>query len=73
MAIQEVPTQIYSFKYIPESKTESKKMLNLWKKFNLIRAVEKKRIIFINQNFWLRPGPRVGEIAIKLYNLFLGK
>lgn len=57
--------------YNPDLKKE--KMIQLWQKFKLIKAVKSNQIIFIEDNFWLRPGPRVGEIAKKLYNLFTGQ
>lgn len=56
--------------YNPNLKKE--KMIKLWQTFNLIRAVQNNHIVFIEENFWLRPGPRVGEIAKKLYYLFTG-
>jgi len=49
------------------------KMINLWQRFDLINAVKNNRILFIKENFWIRPGPRVGEIAKTLYNLFTGQ
>jgi iron complex transport system substrate-binding protein len=54
-------------------KLNQKKMLHMWKTFNRIQAVKHGRIIFIKQNFWLRPGPRIGEIAKKMINLFSGQ
>lgn len=52
------------------SDKKRKEILNLWAKYDIITAVKKKRIKIISEVFLLKPGPRVGEIAKKLYNFF---
>lgn len=46
------------------------KILNLWRPYQMIVAVKKKRIEIINKSFWLRPGPRVSLIAEELAGFF---
>ena len=53
------------------SDKKRKEILNLWAKYDIITAVKKKRIKITSEIFLLKPGPRVGEIAKKLYNFFL--
>ena len=50
-------------------KINNKKVLALWKKYKIIKAVKHDRIKIINDPMWLRPGPRVDEIAQELYLL----
>jgi len=52
------------------SDKKRKEILNLWSKHYIITAVKKERIKIIKETFLLIPGPRVGEIAKKLYNFF---
>ena len=49
---------------------DEEKVLTLWGKYPIIKAVKNKKIKIIKDNVWLRPGPRVGQIAGKLYRLF---
>ena len=49
---------------------DEQKVLTLWGKYPIIKAVKNKKIKIIKDNVWLRPGPRVGQIAGKLYRLF---
>lgn len=49
---------------------DEKKVLDLWAKYNIINAVKNNKIRIIKDNVWLRPGPRVGQIARKLYHMF---
>lgn len=46
------------------------KILNLWRPFRMVLAVEKKHIEIVKKSFWLRPGPRVGLIAEELADFF---
>ena len=43
---------------------------NLWQRYGMLRAVQRRHVRFIRDNFWLRPGPRVALIAENLYRLF---
>lgn len=43
---------------------------NLWQRYGMLRAVQRRHVRFIRDNFWLRPGPRVALIAENLYWLF---
>lgn len=52
------------------SDKKRKKIQNIWAKYDIITAVKKKRIKITIDLFLLKPGPRVGEIAKKLYNFF---
>ena len=45
-------------------------ILNLWRRYRLFRAVQSNHIYFVQENYWLRPGPRVGLIAESVYRLF---
>ena len=45
-------------------------VLNLWRRYRLFRAVQGNHVYFVRENYWLRPGPRVGMIAESLYRLF---
>jgi iron complex transport system substrate-binding protein len=38
----------------------------LWREFSLLKAVHRDRVKIIRESFWLRPGPRVVEIAAAL-------
>lgn len=49
---------------------DKKRVLDLWGKYKIINAVKNNRIKIIKDNVWLRPGPRVGEIARKLHQMF---
>lgn len=51
---------------------DEKKVLALWDKYRVIDAVKNKKITIIKDNVWLRPGPRVGQIAQQLYEMFFG-
>jgi iron complex transport system substrate-binding protein len=51
---------------------DEKKVLALWDKYRVIDAVKNKKITIIKDNVWLRPGPRVGQIARQLYEMFFG-
>ncbi len=51
---------------------DEKKVLALWDKYRVIAAVKNKKIKIIKDNVWLRPGPRVGQIAQQLYEMFSG-
>jgi iron complex transport system substrate-binding protein len=48
---------------------DQKKVLDLWGKYQIIKAVKNKNINVIKNNVWLRPGPRVGQVARKLYHM----
>jgi iron complex transport system substrate-binding protein len=48
-------------------------ILNIWQKFPIISAVRNNRIHIIRDPVWLRPGPRVGRIAQKMYDIFFRK
>lgn len=49
---------------------DEKKVMSLWGKFPFISAVKNKKIIIIKDDLWLIPGPRVPQIAEKMYSLF---
>lgn len=63
------PDFIIEFSYFYTDK-KKKEILNLWSKHDIITAVKKERIKIIKETFLLIPGPRIGEIAKKLYNFF---
>ncbi len=46
-----------------------KGILRNWLRFEQIPAVRKGNIRFVRDNFWLRPGPRVGMLAEELQRL----
>ena len=46
------------------------KVMGLWEKFPFIAAVKNKKITIIKDDLWLIPGPRVPQIAEKMYSLF---
>lgn len=46
------------------------KILHLWRPYQMIAAVKKKRIEIIKKSFWLRPGPRVALIAEEMAGFF---
>lgn len=46
-----------------------KKVQDLWKKYPFISAVKNKRIKIIKNSMWVIPGPRVHQIAEKMYSL----
>jgi iron complex transport system substrate-binding protein len=48
---------------------DQNKVNRLWEKYRFIPAVKKKRIIAIQNDFWLRPGPRVTQIATELFKI----
>jgi iron complex transport system substrate-binding protein len=48
---------------------EPRKIMDLWNRFKTINAVKNHRITMISDPVWLRPGPRIGQVAIKLYRL----
>lgn len=48
---------------------DRKKILDLWARYPIIQAVKKKNIKVITDPKWLRPGPRVIEIALELAEL----
>lgn len=48
------------------------KVLELWRPYAMVSAVAKKQIRIIKDSFWLRPGPRVGQIAEGLADFFTG-
>lgn len=45
------------------------KVMGLWEKFSFISAVKNRKITIIRDNLWLIPGPRVPQIAEKMYSL----
>ena len=45
------------------------KVMDLWARYPIIRAVKKNRIRVITDPKWLRPGPRITEIARELRQL----
>ncbi len=45
-------------------------ILTFWRRYRLFRAVQNNHIYFVRENYWLRPGPRVGMIAESLYRIF---
>ncbi|MCK5056311.1 MAG: ABC transporter substrate-binding protein [Candidatus Aminicenantes bacterium] len=49
---------------------DEKKVKELWGKYHIIKAVRNNNIKVIKDNVWLRPGPRVGQIARKLHRMF---
>ena len=49
---------------------DEKKVLELWKKFSFISAVKRGKIKIIKDSVWLIPGPRVAQVAEKMYRLF---
>ncbi len=49
---------------IPEAK-----ILELWRPCMMVTAVAKRQIRVIRDSFWLRPGPRVGQIAAALASM----
>ncbi|MFC2155175.1 ABC transporter substrate-binding protein [Acidobacteriota bacterium] len=49
---------------------DEKKVKDLWGKYPIIKAVKNNNIKVIKDNVWLRPGPRVGQIARNLYHMF---
>lgn len=44
-------------------------VISLWEKFPLIRAVREGNIRIISDDFWVRPGPRVVNIAESMYKM----
>lgn len=52
---------------------DDEKVIGLWKKFSFISAVRDKRISIVKNDLWLIPGPRVAEIAEKMYELIFEK
>jgi len=49
-------------------KNENRKRstLKLWNEYPMIKAVKNKKIYFLTEDFWQKPGPRIIEIATKL-------
>lgn len=43
-----------------------------WRRYAMIPAVQRNRIWFVHDSFWLRPGPRVVQIARELLRLLQG-
>jgi iron complex transport system substrate-binding protein len=46
------------------------KIFDLWRPYRMIAAVAQGQIRIIKDSFWLRPGPRVGQIAAELAAIF---
>jgi len=46
-----------------------KKIFDLWQPYRMVDAVAKGQIRIIKDSFWLRPGPRVGQIAEELASI----
>lgn len=62
------PDYIIEFSVFFE-KIDSRKILNLWSRFDTIKAVKNRRITIVVDPVWLRPGPRLGLVARKLHRL----
>jgi iron complex transport system substrate-binding protein len=52
---------------------KDEEVFGLWKKFSFISAVKNRRIKIIRDSLWLIPGPRVPEIAERMYGFFYGE
>ncbi|MEN8153710.1 MAG: helical backbone metal receptor [Acidobacteriota bacterium] len=52
-----------------EQESKNIKVLKLWENYNFIKAVQKKNIYQVREDFWMRPGPRIVKIAESLYKL----
>lgn len=50
-------------------KIDRRKVMDLWNRFEIITAVKNQRITIVTDPVWLRPGPRVGQVAMKLFQL----
>jgi iron complex transport system substrate-binding protein len=48
---------------------DQQKVMNLWDRYPIIKAVKLKNIKVITDPKWLRPGPRISEIALELFRL----
>lgn len=62
------PEIIIEFSFLKKIPTRDF-VISLWKKFPLISAVKKGNIRIISDDFWVRPGPRIGNIAVSLYEM----
>ncbi len=48
---------------------DKQKVMDIWNKYKIIRAVKNNKIKIITDPKWLRPGPRIGEITLELFDL----
>ncbi len=48
---------------------DQQKVMDLWDRYPIIKAVKLKNIKVITDPKWLRPGPRISEIALELFRL----
>ncbi|MEN8222873.1 MAG: helical backbone metal receptor [Acidobacteriota bacterium] len=56
----------FSFSENPPSKEAT---LSLWNEFPYIKAVKNNNIHVISDDYWVRPGPRIGKIAESMYKM----
>ncbi len=56
----------FSFSKDPPS-VES--IVSLWNKYPYIQAVKRGNIYVVNDDYWVRPGPRIGNIAESMYRM----
>jgi len=62
------PDIIIQFSFM-DSSPSKEKLIGIWKKFPLIRAVFNKNIRIIKDDYWVRPGPQITKIAESLYKI----
>ncbi len=62
------PELIIEFSFSPDPPSENA-VISLWSDFLYIRAVKKKNIHVISDDYWVRPGPRIGRIAESMYEM----
>ncbi len=51
------------------SNNDDNNIKNIWQKFPGIRAVRSGNLYIVREEFWVRPGPRIIEMAVNLYHL----
>ncbi len=64
------PDLILEFSFLKNAPDEES-IKKIWKKFPLIKAVRNANIRIIKDDYWVRPGPRIGNIAESLYEMLL--
>ena len=62
------PDLIIEFSFSPDPPSKES-IISLWSEFPYIRAVKKKNIHVISDDYWVRPGPRIGRIAESMYEM----
>lgn len=62
------PEIVIEFSFLKKVPTKNF-VISLWEKFPLIRAVREGNIQIIRDDFWVRPGPRVVNIAESMYKM----